>query len=86
MALLVGLVVAACIGRAQARNDTIIHGWQAEPSGRGTWSIVWKCVVTVLLCTWSALHLEVPNWKAVYSYIQWWTCIAEPEHYYDWYV
>ena len=45
----------------QARNQTIINGWVPEPDGRGTWSILWSCLVTTVLCTWSALHLDVPE-------------------------
>lgn len=52
-----------------AGNDTVIHGWVREPDGRGTWSIIWSSLVTISLCTWSALHLSVPKyherWKLV---------------------
>ena len=52
-----------------ADNDTVIHGWVREPSGRGTWSILWSSLATISLCTWSALHLSVPKyherWKLV---------------------
>ena len=37
------------------------HGWAPEPSGRGTWAILWSCLATIFICTWSALHLDVPN-------------------------
>lgn len=42
-------------------NATFIDGWVSEPDGRGTWSILWSCLVTISLCTWSALHLKVPK-------------------------
>lgn len=42
-------------------DNTIRHGWVPEPDGRGTWSILWSCLVTISLCTWSALHLNVPE-------------------------
>ena len=48
-------------GRANARNDTMLHGWQADPSGRGTWTILWTCLATIFICTWSALHLDIPK-------------------------
>ncbi|KAK0667508.1 hypothetical protein QBC41DRAFT_338351 [Cercophora samala] len=35
-------------------------GWQSEPDGRGTFSLVFSCVVTLTLCVFSALHLNVP--------------------------
>lgn len=80
------LFIAAWTSLAQARNETIVHGWQPEPSGRGTWSIVWSCLTTILLCTWSALHLPVPDWSAVHSDIQSWLPGGTPEHYDTWYV
>ena len=56
------LIVAANFAVAvRARNETIIHGWVPEPQGRGTWSILWGCLVTISLCTWSAVHMSVPR-------------------------
>ena len=55
------LNVALHVHSAQARNDTLVHGWTPEPSGRGTWSILWGCLATIFICTWSALHLHVPQ-------------------------
>ena len=41
--------------------NTATHGWVSEPSGRGTWSILWSCLSTIFLCTWSCLFLDVPS-------------------------
>lgn len=41
-----------------AANDTV--GWVPEPNTRGTFSILWTCLVTLFLCVWSALHLNIP--------------------------
>lgn len=45
------------------------YGWVPEPSGRGTWSILWSCIATMFICTWTVLHLDVPkpghNWQYV---------------------
>ncbi|KAK4111690.1 hypothetical protein N656DRAFT_769310 [Canariomyces notabilis] len=38
----------------------VTTGWQAEPNGRGTFSLIFSCVLTLTLCVWSALHLNVP--------------------------
>ena len=54
-------VVAIWVANVEARNETLLHGWQAEPHGRGTWSIVWSCLATNFICTWPALHLNVPK-------------------------
>ena len=35
-------------------------GWVNSPSGRGTLDIVWSCLLTTVLCTWTTLHLNVP--------------------------
>ncbi|WPH00125.1 Hypothetical protein R9X50_00294800 [Acrodontium crateriforme] len=32
-----------------------------SPNARGTWNIVWSCSSIILLCTWSVLHLNVPE-------------------------
>ena len=47
-----------------ARNDTILHGWHSESHERGTWSILWGCLATIFICTWSVLHLKVPRRSA----------------------
>ena len=69
------LSVALCVHSVQARNDTLIHGWTPEPSGRGTWSILWGCLATIFICTWSALHLDVPKrqgrWYLFFRKIGW---------------
>ena len=54
-------IVAMSASTANARNDTLVHGWVSEPAGRGTWSILCSCFATISLCTWSALHLKVPT-------------------------
>ena len=42
-------------------NSTGRQGWTAEPNcGRGTASIIWQCVTTLVLCTYIAMHLDIP--------------------------
>lgn len=55
------IVIAVWVSIVQAKNETLIHGWRPEPQGRGTWSILWSCLATIFICTWSALHLDVPK-------------------------
>ena len=33
----------------------------SDPNGRGTFSLIISCVLTLTLCVWSALHLNVPS-------------------------
>ncbi len=35
--------------------------WTPEPNGRGTWTLLSSCVITIALCAWTALHLNVPE-------------------------
>ena len=44
-----------------ARDEELFYGWKPEPHGRGTRSILWSCLATIFICTWSALHLNVPK-------------------------
>lgn len=37
-------------------------GFVGDPNGRGTVSLVISCLLTLLLCVWSALHLNVPRY------------------------
>lgn len=41
-------------------NSTTV-GWMPEPQGRGTIGLVWSCLATIFICTWSALHLSLPS-------------------------
>jgi hypothetical protein len=39
-------------------------GWRGEPSGRGTWSILSTCLITLTLCVWTAVHLNLQGNKS----------------------
>ena len=56
------IVCALRISVVQAANETLHYGWQSEGDGRGTWSIIQSCLATIFICTWSGLHLKVPNY------------------------
>ncbi len=32
----------------------------SDPNGRGTFSLVLSCLLTLGLCVWSAMHLDIP--------------------------
>ncbi|EON66247.1 hypothetical protein W97_05640 [Coniosporium apollinis CBS 100218] len=42
-------------------NDTT--PWHPEPTFRGTFSILSGCIITLILCVWTAVHLNVPEHK-----------------------
>ncbi|KAH6642959.1 hypothetical protein C7974DRAFT_113330 [Boeremia exigua] len=35
--------------------------WHSAPNERGTWDLIVSCVLTLMICVWSALHLNVPT-------------------------
>jgi len=39
------------------------HTWKPEPLTRGTFSILSSCLTTMFLCVWTAVHLNVPEYK-----------------------
>ena len=36
------------------------EGWVSSPNRRGTIDILWGCLLTTFLCTWTSLHLNLP--------------------------
>ena len=52
-------VLAPDVGNST--NPAPSRGWVSSPDGRGTLDIVWACLLTTFLCTWSSLHLNIPG-------------------------
>ena len=44
-----------------ALNNDIAPAWVDDPNTRGTWSILYSCVFTLVLCVWRAIHLNIPG-------------------------
>lgn len=42
--------------------------WVPEPNGRGTWSLLSTCIITVSLCVWSAVHLNISQHQKTSSH------------------
>jgi hypothetical protein len=51
-------------------NSTQITYWHPVPTYRGTYNILSACLITMGLCVWSALHLNVPKYGTASK--QWW--------------
>ena len=52
---------------APTRNFTALRTdiaplWVPDPDSRGTWSLLYSCVFTLVLCVWTAIHLNVPSY------------------------
>lgn len=41
-------------------NSSATQGWNPSPDGRGTLDLVYSCFLTIFLCTWSILCINVP--------------------------
>ncbi|KAL8935947.1 MAG: hypothetical protein Q9216_005178 [Gyalolechia sp. 2 TL-2023] len=46
-------------------------GWTPQPNGRGTLDIIWSCVVTMALCSWSITCLNMPGEKESKYVVLW---------------
>ena len=47
------------------------QGWTSQPEGRGTLDIIWSCTLTMFLCSWSILCLNVPGPKESKRLVLW---------------
>ncbi|KAF6823200.1 hypothetical protein CMUS01_10802 [Colletotrichum musicola] len=56
---LLTLVLATTATAADSSPSSLI-GWAPEPDGRGTFGLLCSCVLTLTICVWTALHLNVP--------------------------
>lgn len=45
--------------RPEFINNTYV-GYVPNPDGRGTISLLFSCLLTLSLCVWSAMHLDLP--------------------------
>ncbi|KAF8417484.1 hypothetical protein EV426DRAFT_578114 [Tirmania nivea] len=43
----------------QSQNSNRIVGWKAEPKGRGTLGILINCLITLFLCVWTTIHVNI---------------------------
>ncbi|KAK3176099.1 hypothetical protein OEA41_007421 [Lepraria neglecta] len=51
-------------------------GWQSSPNAQGTIDIIWGCMLTIFLCVWTVLTLNVPardttKWAFTRTKIKW---------------
>lgn len=67
--LVLTVIVFGRLAAGEAQNSTapaagssvMKNGWQNGPNQRGTITIIWSCLSTILACTWTILHLNVPS-------------------------
>lgn len=59
-----------------SNSTSTLHGWVDQPNNRGTFDIISSCFLTIFLCTWTCLHLNVPAskegaWRPVLRKSRW---------------
>ncbi|EPS39462.1 hypothetical protein H072_6766 [Dactylellina haptotyla CBS 200.50] len=50
---------STAINETSFSNNTKLH-WVSQCNQRGTFDILWSCILTITLCTWTVLHLNLP--------------------------
>ena len=55
-----GLCLPQAAQGASSPTKSSYVGYVDDPAGRGTSSLILSCLLTLVLCVWSALHLNVP--------------------------
>ena len=53
-------------GNSSEVNDA---AWRPEPLHRGTYSILSTCTITLALCVWTAIHLNIPAHRGYWSQV-----------------
>lgn len=53
-------------------HNNVGQGWTPSPNGRGSFDIIWVCVLTLVLCCWTSLCLNVPpptwgRWRKIHQ-------------------
>ena len=43
----------------KATANVVPQGWTPSPDGRGTIDIIWSCMFTIILCTWTVLCVNI---------------------------
>ena len=63
-----------------SQNNDRIKGWVDSPDTRGTLDILWSCVVTIFICTYTILCLNLPapgeTWWTIMSHRLFWMGLA----------
>ena len=47
-------------GWLNSDNSTAQGMWVSNPTHRSTWQIYQSCVITIGLCVWQAVHMNIP--------------------------
>ncbi len=66
-------------------HRTQFQGWASSPNRRGSFDTIWSCSITIILCSWSAVCINIParsdNYWMMTKRKLWltWICLTGPE-------
>ena len=58
--MLIACLLLYFVRHASSTSAIAEVAWYSAPNFRGTWDLIASCVLTLVICVWSALHLNVP--------------------------
>jgi hypothetical protein len=61
---------AAPVQNITALRTDVAPVWVGDPSGRGTWSLLSSCTITLGICVWNSIHLNLPP-QGERSWVRW---------------
>ena len=69
-------ITARAVNLAGNGTEGSTVAWVSSPNGRGTFDLLQSCVLTLVLCVWTAMHLNIPPHKQPISklwrsYLKW---------------
>ncbi|GJE96386.1 hypothetical protein PsYK624_125820 [Phanerochaete sordida] len=55
-----------------------LESWHSDPSFRGTWGIIATCLSTLIICVWSAIHVDIAPHHRNRSFFDkvWWLIVG----------
>ena len=72
----VELEISNAAGNVTILKTKVAPAWASAPGVRGTSQILWSCILTLVACVYTALHLNVPphnegQWQFLWRKIKW---------------
>lgn len=69
-------LISAAAGNRTLLNTQILTLWALKPGLRGTFDIFWSCLLTLMSCVYTAIHLNVPpagegKWQSLGRKLKW---------------
>ena len=69
-------LISAAAGNRTTLNTQISTLWALKPGVRGTSDILWSCLLTLISCVYTAIHLNVPpagegKWQSLGRQLKW---------------